>query len=373
MLLIINSLETPEVAPLPSMIELETLVYYVYHFYSGVNITMTTTTETTKATTKTTTTTYITIDSRKRASGNTCDAVYFLDRTVQSLKLSNMQFYNTIYNINQYNNLIAFSITNSAGTEFMTLKSLAPGNYVVSEFTAALENLMNSVSPGFTVTYSNITGLITISNSNFFLLNFTSPSNMWVVLGFLPQLYPTTTSITAPYALNLGMPVQVHIYISEVVNSYIGVQGGYDRPTFIVPVDGARGTIVNFRSENDCKDSGNRSNQESKFDFLATRMILFFVVPHQFSKIKIVRTNGQPNLRGSCQSIFSLSRHHPCVHKRLPTGTKELCPMVTFGLANTGMVFHYYFKPMKNLLRIFCLARWGCGTVWSGGATTRPC
>jgi len=28
-------------------------------------------------------------------------------------------------------------------------------------------------------------------------------------------------------------------------------------------------------------------------------------------KIKIVRTNQQSNLRRSCQSIFSLSRHHP--------------------------------------------------------------
>jgi len=74
---------------------------------------------------------------------------------------------------------------------------------------------------------------------------------MYVVLGFLPQQYPPTTSITAPYALNLGMPAQAHIYISKVVNSYIGVQGGYDMPTFIVPVDGAWGTIVNFRSEND--------------------------------------------------------------------------------------------------------------------------
>jgi len=129
--------------------------------------------------------------------------------------------------------------------------TLAPGNYVVSEFTAALENLMNSASSGFTVTYSDITGLITIANSSPFALNFSSPSTMLVVLGFLPQQYAATTSITAPYALNLGMPAQVHIYISEVVNSYIGVQGGYDRPTFIVPVDGARGTIVNFRSQND--------------------------------------------------------------------------------------------------------------------------
>jgi len=199
-----------------------------------------------------TTTTYITIDSRKRASGNTCDAVYFLDRTfqgVQGLKLSNMQFYNTIYNINQYNNTTAFSVTSCTTTTLYSLTS-APGNYVVSEFTAALQTLMNGSLSGFTVTYSDITGLITIINSNSFLLNFAT-STMCVVLGFLSQQYAATTSITTPYALNLGMPTQVHIYISEVVNNYIGVQGGYDMPTFIVPIDSAWGTIVNFRSEND--------------------------------------------------------------------------------------------------------------------------
>jgi len=108
------------------------IAYYVGHFYGGVNITMSTTT-------------CITIDSRKRASGNTCDAVYFLDRTlqgVQGLRLSNMQFYNTIYNITKYNNIIAFSVTSSTITTPYSL-TLAPGNYVVSEFTAALHTLMN--------------------------------------------------------------------------------------------------------------------------------------------------------------------------------------------------------------------------------------
>jgi len=172
-----------------------------------------------------TTTTYITIDSRKRANGNTCDAVYFLDRTlqgVQGLKLSNILFYNTIYNINQYINLIAFRVTSGTTTTPYSL-TLAPGNYVVSKFTAALQTLMNGSLSGFTVTYSNITGLITISNSNLLFLNFAA-STMYVVLGFLPQQYPATTSITVPYALNLGMPTQVHIYISKVVNSYIGDQ-----------------------------------------------------------------------------------------------------------------------------------------------------
>jgi len=59
-----------------------------------------------------------------------------------------------------------------------------------------------------------------------------------------------------------------------------------------------------------CQDNGNRSNQESKFEFLATRKCLEKIDEGQ-QKIKIVRTNQQSNLGGSCQSIFSLSRHHP--------------------------------------------------------------
>jgi len=58
------------------------------------------------------------------------------------------------------------------------------------------------------------------------------------------------------------------------------------------------------------QDNGNRSNQESKFDFQATRQQLGKIDRGQ-QKIKIVRTNRQSNLRASCHSIFSLCRHHP--------------------------------------------------------------
>jgi len=58
------------------------------------------------------------------------------------------------------------------------------------------------------------------------------------------------------------------------------------------------------------QDNGNRSNQDSKFDFLATRQCLVKIDQGQ-QKIKIVRSNQQSNLRSSCQSIFSLSWHHP--------------------------------------------------------------
>jgi len=56
--------------------------------------------------------------------------------------------------------------------------------------------------------------------------------------------------------------------------------------------------------------NGNRSNQESKFDFLASWQCLVKIDKGQ-QKIKIVRSNRQSNLWVSCQSIFSLFQHHP--------------------------------------------------------------
>jgi len=59
-----------------------------------------------------------------------------------------------------------------------------------------------------------------------------------------------------------------------------------------------------------CQDNGNGSNQESKFDFLATHQCLVKNGVGQ-QKIKIIHTNQQSNLRSSCQSICSLCQHYP--------------------------------------------------------------
>jgi len=71
------------------------------------------------------------------------------------------------------------------------------------------------------------------------------------------------------------------------------------------------------------QDNRNRPNQESKFDFLTTRQQLGKIDGGQ-QKIKIVRTNRQSNLRGSCQSIFSLCRHHPTIlYVQIQKNSKE--------------------------------------------------
>jgi len=56
------------------------------------------------------------------------------------------------------------------------------------------------------------------------------------------------------------------------------------------------------------QDNGNRSNQESKFDFLATHQRLVKIDEGQ-QKRKIVCPNQQSNLRGSCPSNFSHCWH----------------------------------------------------------------
>jgi len=78
------------------------------------------------------------------------------------------------------------------------------------------------------------------------------------------------------------------------------------------------------------QDNRNRPNQESKFDFLATHQCLVKIGEGQ-QKIKIVRSNQQSNLWGSCQSIFSLPQHHP-------------------------RLLHVKFKINLNLLKCVCVA-----------------
>jgi len=60
-------------------------------------------------------------------------------------------------------------------------------------------------------------------------------------------------------------------------------------------------------------------------------------------KIKIVHTNGQSNLRSSCQSIFSLSQHHPTLE----------CAKATFQ------------DILGHLIPIF-VSPLGCGEVFFG-------
>jgi len=77
------------------------------------------------------------------------------------------------------------------------------------------------------------------------------------------------------------------------------------RSFFVVQLVPKKERVLGWRQGNGNRlgwrqDNGNRSNQESKFDFLATRQRLVKIGERQ-QKIKIVPSNQQSNLWGSCQ------------------------------------------------------------------------
>jgi len=84
------------------------------------------------------------------------------------------------------------------------------------------------------------------------------------------------------------------------------------------------------------QDNGNKSNQESKVDFLATCQCLVKIDKGQ-QKIKIICANLQSNLRAFCQPIFSLCRHHP-----------SHCPglkvRIAIGQKRQHLIFHWTGK-----------------------------
>jgi len=63
-----------------------------------------------------------------------------------------------------------------------------------------------------------------------------------------------------------------------------------------------------------CQDNGNRSNQESKFDFSEGQQ-----------KIKIVRTSRQSNLPASCQSIFFLQEEKESAERKHFRNVGNVC------------------------------------------------
>lgn len=109
----------------------------------------------------------------------------------------------TYYGINQYNNVLAFSLD---GTTILTA-TVSPGNYTSGTFPAALATAMGVAdgSATYTITYSDTTQLLTINRSaGLFMLKY-DDSTMKFVLGLTadsPSLAITQTT----GAMNLSGP-----------------------------------------------------------------------------------------------------------------------------------------------------------------------
>lgn len=117
--------------------------------------------------------------------------------------------------------------------------TIPPGSYDIITLAAYLAAQFNAIGPDtYTVVYSTLTGMITITSSGAaFTLDLSSPNSPWFELGFQMQSY-TSTSLTGDSSVNLSGPSNVFIMIREISTyNIVSFQGaGFH---FVVPLTGA--------------------------------------------------------------------------------------------------------------------------------------
>ncbi len=123
---------------------------------------------------------------------------------------------------------------------------ITPGSYNNSELVTAIQNALNNSGTAlvFTVTYNSTTLLLTISATGSFSLNFTGSNTLYLVMGFLQQIYSSTgNSITAPNAFIVSYPLNILIRISELGNGYIR-SNTINMATYIIPITSNSGDYI---------------------------------------------------------------------------------------------------------------------------------
>lgn len=191
-------------------------------------------------------TSFISIDSRKRQSGEPEDLVIYLDRPIQNVKrvlLEHFSAYNTIYNVTSDNNV--FSWNDGSVKSIM----VTPGLYTSNEFISALSTAINAVSAvTFTLTYNVNTMKLRIAATGAFSLLLSNPKSCADIVGFARADTGASTSFNGAYVMDLGQPSQLHIYIREIDSSYVSTEGTGDLPAFIVHIDANREQVIDFKS-----------------------------------------------------------------------------------------------------------------------------
>ena len=96
--------------------------------------------------------------------------------------------------------------------------SIPPGNYSASELISALPALFTATGCGgtYTVSYSSITGKITITSTVIYSLLFGSANSAWYQLGFLNTTYSTALTYTGTFPVNLSPPSYLFLDIENI-------------------------------------------------------------------------------------------------------------------------------------------------------------
>lgn len=187
------------------------------------------------------------LDSRQRSNGTINQCSFNLAIPIQkclSVTLKSFQSYNSIYTVNLTNNTLVIS--------GVGIVSITPGFYDTTSLPTTLQTALNALGSGtWTVTYSVILGLITITVNTSKTINWSS-STIGSMLGFPPSLGSVTgTTFISTNLVNLNPQNYILIRSLNLVENFNS--GNVTGPQNIlekIPINVPTGSLINFNCYN---------------------------------------------------------------------------------------------------------------------------
>jgi len=166
------------------------------------------------------------------------------------LSLVNAQIPISWYIINYTNNMFKIKLGNNTEQFF----SIPVGNYNANSLITNLKLLINDSN--FIITISKITGKITFTYNNSFIIYTNIDNSIGIILGFeLNNVYNSTNSLTCPYPLNLLGYKRLEIYTQDIQTmNYSSANNSMSTLLSIIPIDEAPWGLITFNNYTDTKN-----------------------------------------------------------------------------------------------------------------------
>ena len=166
------------------------------------------------------------------------------------LSLVNAQIPISWYIINYTNNMFKIKLGNN--TE--QIITIPVGNYNANSLITNLKLLINDSN--FIITISKITGKITFTYNNSFIIYTNIDNSIGIILGFeLNNVYNSTNSLTCPYPLNLLGYKRLEIYTQDIQTlNYSSANNSMSTLLSIIPIDQPPWGLITFNNYTDTKN-----------------------------------------------------------------------------------------------------------------------
>lgn len=160
-------------------------------------------------------------------------------------KLDYAQIPATYYNITTNNNFIQINMGSALAIPINY--SIPPGAYTLNDLIGVLQNdLTGLINPGFSVTFSQISGRISISNDSAFTLHLENSNSPSIVLGMEPLVYDSVFSVDGTHVPKI---YDSAIYITTNFGTAIQTTTNkLHNVSFVIPHNCNRGEIIQFYS-----------------------------------------------------------------------------------------------------------------------------